>query len=87
MSTRVKILSAKWSNPLVKQDCGTCVAGFLNRLYAAATGILIGGFGENIAPIGSITFDGLSLPDSKRRADERSVIRRMKSFSYRQKMT
>ena len=92
---------------------------------APAIGILLGGFGENIVPIGSITIDGLSLPDShlghplddismknlsrlyveylqrifdsfapvafaiqdrltsacsKRRADERSVIRRMQPF-------
>lgn len=30
---------------------------------APAIGILLGGFGENIAPIGSITIDGLPLPE------------------------
>jgi hypothetical protein len=30
---------------------------------APAIGILLGGFGENVPPIGSITIDGLPLPE------------------------
>ena len=48
-------------DPLMRYFCN--LRTMVIHHHAPAIGILLGGFGEDLAPIGSITIDGLPLPE------------------------